>query len=71
MPVDQDLVKKALDAFEDDEFTDAKEILQGEIRKARDEFLKGKLGIGGEKDGTKEGSEEGKEEEGSEEGKEE
>ena len=43
MPVDDEKVKDALDDFEDDKFTDAKEKLASEIGKARDEFLKAKL----------------------------
>jgi hypothetical protein len=38
-------IKKALDHFENDEFTDAKEILQAEIHDRRNEFLKDKLGL--------------------------
>jgi len=68
MPVDQEQIKKALDAFEDDEFVDAKEILQKEISKAKEEYLTKKLKLkdsekdGGDEDGAKEGSEEGKKE---------
>jgi hypothetical protein len=38
-------IKKALDHFEDDKFTDAKEILQSEIKKAKDEYFNDKLGL--------------------------
>ncbi len=43
MPIDKEQVKKALDKFEDDKFTDAKDILKGEISKHRDEWIKDKL----------------------------
>lgn len=42
-PVDSEQIKKALDHFENDEFVDAKEILQGEIKKSKFDFLKDKL----------------------------
>ena len=45
MTIDKESVKKALDSFENDKFCDAKDILSGEIRKARDTFLKDKLGL--------------------------
>lgn len=38
-------IKKALDHFENDEFMDAKEILQQEIHSRRNEFLKDKLDL--------------------------
>jgi len=47
-PIDTEEIKKALDDFEDDKFTDAKEKITGEIQRARDEFLKDKLGLKGE-----------------------
>ena len=37
--MDQEAIKKALDFFEEDKFSDAKEIIQKEIRTARNEFL--------------------------------
>lgn len=40
-----DNIKKALDHFENDEYTDAKEILQAEIHNRRNDFLKDKLGL--------------------------
>ena len=43
MPVDNEQIKKALDHFENDEFVDAKEILQKEIRKSKNDHLKDKL----------------------------
>lgn len=48
--MDDNVIKSALDDFENDSFIDAKEKLKGEISKARDEFLKQKLGL--EKDIT-------------------
>ena len=42
-PVDNEQIKKALDHFENDEFVDAKEILQKEIRNAKNDHLKDKL----------------------------
>jgi hypothetical protein len=38
-------VKKALNHFENDEFTDAKEILRKGIKNKRNEFLNAKLGL--------------------------
>jgi len=43
MPVDKEKIKAALDSFEEDSFTDAKDILKGEISKHRDGWLKDKL----------------------------
>lgn len=43
--MDTDKIKKALDHFENDEFVDAKEILQQEIHGRRNEFLKDKLDL--------------------------
>jgi hypothetical protein len=40
-------VKAALDAFENDDFITAKEKLKAEIGKAKENFLKTKLGITG------------------------
>jgi len=45
MPVDNEQIKKALDHFENDEFVDAKEILQKEIQKAKNDHLKNKLDL--------------------------
>jgi len=50
MPVDNEQVKKALDHFENDEFVDAKEILQKEILKAKNDHLKTKLELKGDAD---------------------
>ena len=48
MAIDTKEIKKALDRFENDEFVDAKEILSQEIRKAKNDFLKGKLDLKGD-----------------------
>jgi len=45
MTVDNEQIKKALDHFENDEFVDAKEILQKEIQKAKNDHLKNKLDL--------------------------
>ena len=45
MTVDQEKIKKALTDFEEDNYMDAKDAIGGEIRKARDTFLKDKLGL--------------------------
>ena len=43
MPIDMEKIKQALDHFENDEYVDSKEVLQKEIRKAKNDFLKNKL----------------------------
>jgi hypothetical protein len=43
--MDQEAIKKALDSFENDKFSDAKDILKKEIQSRRDEFLIDKLGL--------------------------
>lgn len=43
MPVNSENIAKALDAFEADEYVDAKEILKKEIRTARNDYLGSKL----------------------------
>jgi hypothetical protein len=43
--MDRDKIRKALDHFENDEFVDAKDIIQGEIAGKRDVFLKDKIGL--------------------------
>lgn len=50
MAVDNEQIKKALDHFENDEFVDAKEILQKEILKAKNDHLKTKLELKGDAD---------------------
>lgn len=41
--MDKEQIRKALDAFENDKFSDAKDIVKKEISKKRDDFLKDKL----------------------------
>jgi len=43
MPMDKEQIKKALDHFENDEFTDAKDILSKEIKSVKNDWLKDKL----------------------------
>jgi hypothetical protein len=45
MPTNQDNIRKALDSFEDDKYTDAKDILSKEITSAKNDFLKDRLGL--------------------------
>ena len=48
MPVDKEEIRKALDHFENDEYTEAQEILQKEINKQKMEWLSDKLDLKGE-----------------------
>lgn len=43
MAMDDRVIKAALDSFENDDFLHAKELVQGQIRQAKNDFLKGKL----------------------------
>ena len=43
--MDKEQIRKALDHFENDKFTDAKEILTKEIRDAKSEHLQKNLGL--------------------------
>ena len=43
--MDKEAIKKALDAFEDGKYSDAKDILKKEIESARNDFIKDKLDI--------------------------
>jgi hypothetical protein len=45
MPIDKENIKKALDAFEADDFTTSKEILQKEISGRKAEWMQEKLGL--------------------------
>ena len=45
MTIDKEAIKSALDNFEDDNFVDSKEILSKEIKKAKNDYLKDKLGL--------------------------
>ena len=46
MPVDKEKIRQALDHFENDEYTEAQEILKKEIARHRDEWLGDKLELG-------------------------
>lgn len=48
MPVDREELKKAVDAFSDDDFVLAQEILTNQFQVAKNEYLKDKLGIEGD-----------------------
>jgi len=52
--MNQEEIKKALDNFENDKFSDAKDILTREIRSCRDEFLNDKLGLAEEQENEEE-----------------
>jgi len=43
--MDKEAIKKALDAFEDEKYSDAKDILKKEIETAKNDFIKDKLDI--------------------------
>ena len=43
--MDKEQIKKALDAFEDEKYSDAKDILKKEIQDAKNDFIKDKLDI--------------------------
>ena len=45
--MDNEKIAAALDFFENDEFIQAKEILQAEIKSAKNDYLKDKLGLKG------------------------
>jgi len=45
MSMDKEQIKKALDHFEQDEFTDAKDILSKEIKGVKNDWLKDKLDL--------------------------
>ncbi|MFW6129710.1 MAG: hypothetical protein ACOC56_00915 [Atribacterota bacterium] len=45
MPLDLERIKQALDSFEDDNYTEAKDILRSELSKVRDEYIKDKTGV--------------------------
>ena len=46
--MDKEVIKKALDSFENDAFVDAKEMLTKEIRKTKDLYIKDKLDLKGD-----------------------
>jgi len=43
--MDDRVIKAALDSFESDDFLHAKELVQGQIKQAKNDFLKAKLGL--------------------------
>jgi len=43
--MDKEQIKKALDAFENEKYSDAKDILKKEIQDAKNDFIKDKLNI--------------------------
>ncbi len=43
--MDKEQIKKALDAFEDEKYSDAKDILKKEIEASKNDFIKDKLDI--------------------------
>ena len=45
--MDKEVIKKAIDKFEEDSFVDAKEMLTKEIRKTKDAYIKDKLNLKG------------------------
>lgn len=62
MPVNQETIKKVLDDFTEDKFTDAKESLRREISKAKNDYLKDRLNL--KKDPVPQDPEEGEEDDG-------
>jgi hypothetical protein len=54
MPVDKEEIKKALDHFENDEYSEASDILKKEIAKHRDEWLEKKLDLEAQADAEEE-----------------
>ena len=50
--MDKEVIKDVLDKFENDKFTDAKALLQAEIRNSKNEFLKDKLGLKDKEDSS-------------------
>jgi hypothetical protein len=45
MAMDPQVIKAAIDSFENDDFLHAKELVQGQVKQARNDFLKAKLGL--------------------------
>ena len=43
--MDDRVIKAAIDHFENDNLLQAKELVQGQVRQARDNFIKAKLGL--------------------------
>lgn len=48
MPIDLENIKKVLDDFENDKYSEAEELLRKEVAKHRDEWLNKKLELKGE-----------------------
>lgn len=48
MAIDQRVIKAALDSFESDDFLQAKELVQGQVRQAKNDFLKSRLELKGD-----------------------
>jgi hypothetical protein len=45
MPVNTEQIGKAIDCFVDDDYISSKEILQKEIKRAKNKYLKDKIGL--------------------------
>ena len=45
MPIDVDVVKQALNDFEGENFVDAKEKIAGQVKIAKNDYIKNKLGL--------------------------
>lgn len=43
--VDSEKIKKSLDSFEDEKYSEASDLLRGEIKKSVNDFLKSKLNL--------------------------
>ena len=43
--VDKEKIKKALDNFENEKFSDASDLIKGEVKNSVNAFLKDKLGL--------------------------
>lgn len=56
--MDKEKIKKAIDHFQNDEYTDAKEIISKEIETKKNEYLKDKLGLKTDLNDTKTNKEE-------------
>jgi hypothetical protein len=45
MPVDKEELRRAVDAFNDDDFVVAQEILTNQFQSSRNDYIKNKLGL--------------------------
>ncbi len=43
--MDDRVIKAAIDSFESDNLVQAKELIQGQVKQARNDFIKAKLGL--------------------------